>query len=99
MMLGKHISERFFQRYGLELTIEILRELKTLAAISTNRKPSRGRPDVEEVTVHWEGIDVTMAWVRRSRTIVTFFPQKSMYRLAWTLPKKKKHVHGTRRKR
>lgn len=96
-MIGSHIRERFFQRYGLELTVEILRELKALAFKSTVRGPDNGNCGREVVTVHWRGADIRMVWIQKTSVIITFLPPSRMHRIAWCLPKRKPHVHGTTR--
>lgn len=99
-MIGQHIRDRFFQRYGLELTVEIIRELRTACLKSKIREPDPVKPGVEHVTIHWRGADILTVWHGACRTIITFLPPKRrMDRIAWCLPKKKKHVHGTPHKK
>lgn len=86
--MNPHLRDRFFQRYGVELTAEILVELVNLAKKSWTRGPDRAHPDRERVWVYWRGQEVHISWHRPSRTIFTFLPPR--VRTAWSLPKRKR---------
>ena len=91
MILGQHVRDRFYQRYGLDLTVEILLELRDLAvkAPAHMRFPN-SRPECEDVVVHWRGADIKMVWAPARRFILTFLPQRAGLRLAAPLPKRRR---------
>lgn len=72
-MLSQHLRDRFFQRYLVELTPEILRELLA-AAISTPGQMDTKDPQREHVRVAWRGEWVRLVWNRRRRFVYTFLP-------------------------
>ncbi len=89
-MIGQHIRDRFFQRYMLELTVDIIRELRLLASQSKRRKPDPSKAGAEHVIVHWRGADIRLVWHQETRAIITFLPAENRYdRPAWCLPKRK----------
>lgn len=75
-MLSQHLRDRFFQRYFVELTPEILRELLA-AAISTPGQQDTQDPQREHVRVAWRGQWVRLVWNRRRRFVYTFLPPLS----------------------
>lgn len=88
-MIPAHLRDRFYQRYGHELTVEILREIMTLAiAAQPMPDPVEGR---ERAAVAWRGQAVLLVWSRHKRFIFTFLPPADRAaRLAWSVPKRKK---------
>lgn len=86
-MISAHLRERLYQRYGIEATVEVIRELRRLAA-ATPGQPDQVYPGRERVTVSYQGQSIRLVWNRQSRMIITFLP--APLRLAWCAPKKKK---------
>lgn len=88
-MIPAHLRDRFFQRYGAELTVEVLRALLTLAlAALPLPDPVPGR---ERVAVLWQGQRITIVWDRARRFFFTFLPPADRAaRLAWSVPKRRK---------
>lgn len=88
-MISPHIKDRFFQRYGIELTVEVLRELVTVAIRVNGVADSV--PGRERVTVLWRGQQVRLVWSRDKRYIFTFLPPLDPAdRIALCLPKRKR---------
>lgn len=88
-MISPHIKDRFFQRYGVELTVPILRSLMELA------RAANGIPDAvpgrERVTVQWQGSAITIVWSRERRYFFTFLPPADPgMRRASSPPKRKR---------
>ncbi len=72
VMISPHLVERMFQRYGKELTIDGLLQIRDLAGRAVGVPDSvDGR---EKVTVLWEGLAVRLVWFPSSKQIVTFLP-------------------------
>lgn len=70
-----HLRERFYQRYGRELTGDILRQL--LAQVITAHLAGYGRtepklPDREHVRVAFRGEEIRVVWHPGRRHIITF---------------------------
>lgn len=88
-MIPAHLRDRFFQRYGAELTVEILRDLIILAVDAPPLPdPVPGR---ERAEVLWDGRQVLLVWDRRRRFLFTFLPPSDpAMKLAWTVAKRKK---------
>ena len=71
-MISPHIRDRFFQRYGQELTVDALREIINLARVTPGKPdPVIGR---ERVSFVWQGHPIVMVWSRPKRYIFTFLP-------------------------
>lgn len=88
--MNSHLSDRFYQRYGHELTLPILRELIALAEASKEVSPDpvQGR---ERVSFVWREQRIRMVWHRGRRCAVTFLPPVDRAaRIAWCLPKRKR---------
>lgn len=85
--MSPHLRERFFQRYGLELTPCILVELAALAhaAPKNAREPDAFLSGRERVWVNWHGQNVGLVWSTRNRHVVTFLPTHA--RLGQKAPK------------
>ncbi len=69
-----HLVERFYQRYGRQLTLTALREIVQKAPLSRDRVPDKYNPDRELVYLYWDGIEIRIAWHARTRTVFTFLP-------------------------
>jgi hypothetical protein len=67
--------ERFFQRYGAELTRDVLLELRALAIeahMDGHGRKDPDHPEREHVRVGWRGNEIRVVWVPKERYIVTF---------------------------
>ncbi len=76
-MIPAHLRERFFQRYGMELTEAILVEIGRLAHASPVRERDAFLPGRERVWVAWRGQWVGLAWSTQNRYVVTFLPDSA----------------------
>lgn len=83
-MITRHLRDRFFQRYGVELNGDIMRQLLALCR-STKGTPN-SRPGAEEVAFIWNGHHVRAVWDRKAHFIYTFLPEPGM-RIAWQVGK------------
>lgn len=84
-----HLKDRFFQRYGHELTEDILREISNLILRAECEKDPVGGGR-ERAWVNWRGQQVGAIFARKDRWIfiLTFIPPRT--RTCWSLPKRKK---------
>lgn len=73
-MIAAHLRERFFQRYGFELTANSLAQLTALAKDSPTRELDAFLPARERVWVNWRGVTIGLVWSKRSRYVITFLP-------------------------
>ncbi len=73
-MIHAHLRERFFQRYGLELTPVMMAEIVYLAIASTVREPDAFLQGRERVWVNWKGRTIGLSWSKANRYVVTFLP-------------------------
>lgn len=95
-MISPHLKDRFFQRYGRELTPDILRQLRNLADAAPG-EPDKHIPTREHVSVVWGGHSIRLVWTRATRYVYTFLPPVGAgLRLAWCTPKRKKGRGGRR---
>lgn len=70
-----HLKERFYQRYGMELTEPALREITEAASRSTNFElVDKWNPGREKVWLYWGGQEIRMVWYRARRRVLTFLP-------------------------
>ncbi len=74
-MITPHLRDRFFHRYGLDLSPEMLAEISRLAVKSPTREPDAFLPGRERVWVNWRGRTVGLAWSTANRYVVTFLPE------------------------
>lgn len=74
-MIPSHLRDRFFQRYGIELSGAMLREIAMRAVISTVREPDAFIVGRERVWIDLEGKTIGLAWSTKNRYVVTFLPE------------------------
>jgi hypothetical protein len=87
-MIGRHISDRFFQRYGQELSVPDLRDMIAHASRAPDGEPDRVFPNRRHISFYWRGLEIRMVWDPKNRFIFTFLPQRT--RTAWCLPKRRR---------
>lgn len=72
-MIGQHLRDRFFQRYGMELDKEKLQTIIRMCWKTPGRP--NARPGAEEVSFLQWGHNIRVVWDRNTRFIFTFLPE------------------------
>lgn len=89
-MINQHLRDRFFQRYGEELTSPVLQALVVLAMCANPEPDPAARAGRERVTIYWSGKQVRVVWNRAKRVFITFLPPRGGARIAASLPKRRR---------